>query len=118
MGRSVAGGEVSCFIDAIFGHSLGPGVSTRAESRNVQANSKREKHERCEGLVAFLLALTFSIVTPLITGLAPLWLVFIESDLKSVFLPGRVVLNHAAEKRGLVEVSYTTIYRIETGKQV
>ena len=27
---SVAGGEVRCFIDAIFGHSLGSGVSTRA----------------------------------------------------------------------------------------
>ena len=27
---SVAGGLVRYFIDAIFGHSLGPGVSTRA----------------------------------------------------------------------------------------
>jgi hypothetical protein len=39
---------VRCFIDAIFGHSLGPGVSTRVgvpntgESRNVTQYSKRE----------------------------------------------------------------------------
>jgi hypothetical protein len=44
---SMASGVVRCFIDAIFGHSLGPGVVVvrcfiDAESRNVAQYSKRE----------------------------------------------------------------------------
>ena len=52
---SVAGGEVRCFIDAIFGHSLGSGVSTRAgwgESRKTFTQfSNREKREKRDLMV-------------------------------------------------------------------